>query len=61
MTGLTKYYKRDFPLYPNDSLKVRLKVIFNSKENGQVYPPHFEITKVIDVIYPENENSEPLF
>lgn len=61
LVWLNKYYKRDFPLYPNDSLKVKLKIIFNSKENGSIYSPHYEIPQVLDVIYPENDDSESLF
>ncbi|WP_152439801.1 hypothetical protein [Arcticibacter svalbardensis] len=58
---LRRYYQRDFPLLPNDSLKVRLKVTYSTIDKGEIYAPHYEITEVIDVIYPENLQMDTLF
>lgn len=48
---LKKYHQRDFPLLPNDSLKVKLKVSFNTRESDEIHSLYYEFTEVIDVIY----------
>jgi|GEM_PF-5002356 len=54
---LDKYHLREFPLLPEDSLKVKLKVFYTNKANGKIVKPSFEITKVIDIIYPESNQT----
>jgi hypothetical protein len=54
---LDKYHAREYPLLPEDSLKVRLRVSYTSKSDGKVVKPTYEIVKVIDIIYPENNQT----
>lgn len=54
---LDKYHAREYPLLPEDSLKVKLKVFYTNKSDGKIVKPSYEITKVIDVIYPDNNQS----
>jgi hypothetical protein len=51
---LNKYHARECPLLPEDSLKVKLKVSYINKADGKIVKPTYEVVKIIDVIYPEN-------
>jgi hypothetical protein len=55
---LDKYHARDYPLLPEDSLKVKLKVSYVNNKDGKIVKPTYEVVKVIDIIYPENNQSE---
>jgi len=57
---LDKYHKREYPLLPEDSLKVKLKVSYVNKPDGTIVKPTYEITKVIDIIYPDDNNQGSL-
>ncbi|MCO5937222.1 hypothetical protein NAF17_16875 [Mucilaginibacter sp. RB4R14] len=52
---LKKYHARDYTLLPEDSLKVNLKVSYIYKSDGKIVKPTYEITKVLDIIYPKND------
>ncbi|MDB4902666.1 MAG: hypothetical protein JWQ63_1947 [Mucilaginibacter sp.] len=54
---LDKYHAREYTLLPEDSLKVKLKVCYVNKPDGKVVKPIYEIVKVIDIIYPENNQT----
>ncbi|WP_419800776.1 hypothetical protein [Mucilaginibacter sp.] len=51
---LDKYHSREFPLLPEDSLKVKLKVIYINRPDGSVLKNVYEITEVLKRIDPED-------
>ena len=57
---LNKYHAREFPLLPEDSLKVKVKTSYVNKSDGKIIRPVYEITKVLDIIYPQ-DNQESIF
>lgn len=53
---LDKYHSRDFPLLPEDSLKVKLKVIYINRPDGTVLKNTYEITQVLKRIDPDDNS-----
>lgn len=51
---LDKYHAREFPLLPEDSLKVKLKVIYINRPDGSVLKNVYEITEVLKRIDPDD-------
>jgi hypothetical protein len=58
---LGRYHARDYPLMPEDSLKVKLKIHYINKADGKIIKPTYEITKVVDIIYPDDNKTSSIF
>lgn len=57
---LNRYHAREYPLMPEDSLKVKLKTTYTNRSDGTVVKPTYEVIKVLEIIYPP-ENPSSLF
>lgn len=51
---LNKFHSREFPILPNDSLKVNLRSSYVKQGDGIINKPSYEILKIIEIIYPED-------
>ena len=53
---LDKYHAREFPLLPEDSIKVNLKISYTNSK-GKISKAIYEVSKVIEIIYPSNNQT----